>query len=129
MALRDQAINILHKSGLDGKDIWAKQDLPLEVRVRKTFLNGLKYQLGKWGFVYNKIGIHEDFTSMKVGPNKVIDISTSEGAFKHTWCENWASWAELQSSPELTSLLAKATADLAKSGKGKGKSKYPAAVQ
>ena len=128
-ALRDQAITILHKSGLDGKDIWAKQDLPLELRVRKTFLNSVKYQLGKWGFVYNEIEFNDDLTSMKVGPNKVLDISISEGAVKCEWHGSWATWAELQSSPEIAALLAKAETDLAKSDKGKGKSKYPTAVQ
>lgn len=59
----------------------------------------------------------------------ILDISIDEGTFKCKWREGWANWAELQTSPELADLVAKAKDDLAKSGEGKGKSKYPTAVQ
>ena len=127
--LRDQAVSLLHRSRLDGKDIWAKEDLPLDIQVRKSFLNSLKYQLGKWSFVYKEFGINEECTEMEAGGSQVLSIEIRNGLLKCTWNDAWAQWAELQDSPELKALLDKASKDLAGNGKGRGKSKYPAAVQ
>ena len=101
------------------------------MRVRKSFLNSLKYQLSKWGLVNNEMGIDNAYTSMTVVSNDhpVLTISVSQGSLECKWSHDWAQWVELQNSPELKALLDKARKDLAGSSKGKGKSKTPTAMQ
>ena len=125
-AARDQAIYALraslHKPGEE--TIWAKEDLPVHVSARKAFLNSLRYQLNKWGFVYDEMNIDAEYTTLKVGSKTVLKLTITEGKLHFDWCQDWAEWDELRSSTELATLLAKAASDLSKSGKGKGKSKY-----
>ena len=49
---RDAAVKLLRKerSQGNGESIWAKPDQPLEVRSCSSFLFGLKWLLGQWGF-------------------------------------------------------------------------------
>ena len=66
---RDIAVALLRSAELTeaGNRVWATQDLPLEKRTRKTFLLGLKWQLGEWGFMKREIEIDDDYSQLKVG--------------------------------------------------------------
>ena len=123
---RHEAVTALRAASLkhESKQVWAKEDLPIHINARKSFLNSLRYQLVQWGFVYNEMVIDAGYTTLSVGPKVVVIVSIKEGVMKYDWCEQWSAWQELQTSPELQVLVTKATADLAKAAKGKGNSKY-----
>ena len=57
---RDYAVQIFRKAGCQegGQKIWMKPDLPLEERVRHSFVFGLKYFLSEqWGWENNAIWV------------------------------------------------------------------------
>ena len=123
---RDEAVAALRAAGLEHEStqVWAKEDLPIHINARKSFLNSLRYQLKQWGLVYNEMIIDKCYTTLSVGLKVAVKISIEDGVMKYAWCEQWLAWQELQASHELQLLKTKATADLAKAAKGKGKSKY-----
>ena len=57
---RDNAVKIFRKAGCQegGQTIWMKPDLPIEERVRHSFVFGLKYFLSEqWGWENNAIWV------------------------------------------------------------------------
>ena len=104
-ASRDEAVSLLHGAGLnttDDSEVWAKVDLPIHTRAQKSFLNSLRWRLSQWGYVYNELEIDAAFTRLTVGDKQVLSLAIEKGAFKYQWCEAWANWAELQSSPRVS---------------------------
>ena len=124
---RDIAVALLRSAELTeaGNRVWATQDLPLEKRTRKTFLLGLKWQLGEWGFMKREIEIDDDYSQLKVGSSVVLTLSIVGTHMQCNWVDTWAQWEDLQTSEELKQLLARASNSLQKMGgaKGRGKSK------
>ena len=60
---RDAAIQIFRKAGCSegGQQVWMKPDLPIEDRVRQSFVFGVKYLLsGDWGWEKNAIWAEPD---------------------------------------------------------------------
>ena len=123
---RDTAVALLRSGSLKIGDspVWATQDLPVPVRVRKLFLMGLRWQLAQWGFWKQEIDINDDFTCMHIGTKMVVKVANGEGRLLFNWAEDWAQWAELQQSEELRQLIERSQTILQKHmGKGLGKSK------
>ena len=67
--------------------------------------------------------ISHDFTALKVCAHEVLKISINNNELQYKWADDWATWAELQNSPELKEVLSRATKAFEKAGKGKGKDK------
>ena len=53
----------------------------------------------------------------------MLKVSTEDGNLKLQWDDAWATWGDLQQSPELQAILDKSKGILDKRGKGAGKSK------
>ena len=125
---RDLAVSLIRSSlSREDKGIWANEDLPLPVRVRRSFLFGLKRCLADWGFPKQELSFDEAATTMTIGPTSVLNISIEGSTMNYTWHGAWADWQEFHSSSELRELIGKASASLQKlgaNGKGQGKSKY-----
>jgi hypothetical protein len=123
---RDTAVALLRSAGLThhGKNIWAKEDLPIETRSPKCFLLGLKRALRAWGF--SKINVDDDFTNLKLGSETGVAVECIDGKLRYKWHEKWANWKELQESMELREITQQAEDMLSKAqapGKGKGAAK------
>ena len=87
---RDDAMQLFQNAGLKegGNDVWAKEDLPIEVRARKSFLLGLKYMLKGWKF--ERIKVDDDFTSLTVGSDKVIEVTCAALTMTFKWLDSWS---------------------------------------
>lgn len=125
-AERDSAVSLLRDAGLkhNGQEVWAKEDLPLEVRAAKNYLLSLKRTMKEWGF--DHIQVDEGFTSLSVGPELVVSTTLVAGKLTPTWHSGWGSWDEFQNSPELRALADKSEEMLNRAGsggKGKGAAK------
>lgn len=106
-----------------GKRIWATQDLPIPVRARKSFLLGLRWQLGDWGLMKNQSSIDDMYGTMTSSGRNVVKVRCEKGELFIEWADDWSAWEELQTSPEVESLATRARTILSKAGKGSGKSK------
>ncbi|CAE8592202.1 unnamed protein product, partial [Polarella glacialis] len=123
---RDMAVTMLRDAGLkhSGNDIWAKEDLPLELRTAKSFLLGLKRVLKSWGF--GPVRADDNFSCLTVGTELVVDAGCSDGQFRIKWNDAWANWQELQTSPDVRNLIQAGTEMMTRSSqnvKGKGAAK------
>ena len=109
------------------KQIWCKQDQPIQVRAPQRFLFDFKKPLVEWDFTKASIRIEEDSLTMKVGGESVLEVSLLDNKLSLNWvADEWKSWNELQESPELASLISKANSTLEQARSGKGKGKGPA---
>jgi hypothetical protein len=121
---RDEAVKLLKKEGLKehGRDVWAKESLPIETRAPRTLLLGLKYLLKGWD-IHAKVD--EGMTQLTVGVEKVLSVSISGNKLNIEWEEAWGAWEELVNYQEVKDLIAKSTTMLERAN-GKAKGKGPA---
>ena len=112
------------KLSVNGSPVWASLDLPPLIRAKKVFMLGLRWQLGQWGFVKRDIVISEDYSNMSIGEKVILKFTSCvDGLLKLEWSDEWANWAEFQSSAEVQQLADRANAILEKQAKGVGKGK------
>ena len=71
----------------------------------------------------HELNIDDNFRSLRVGEEKVVDVAIENGNIVYSWAPNWNAWSDLQESEELQVLKDRAAAVLSKGGKGEGKSK------
>ena len=118
-----------HREG----EIWSKTDAPVEVRVTRRLLLGLRWQLHEWES-FDKMAIQLDVpaSTMTIGGKSVVSVSTEKNKLKIMWLDStWDQWKELHDSCEMEALIEtgnkkpqQAAEEKTKSlGKGKGKSK------
>ena len=106
------------------KDVWAKLDKPLDLRVCASFLFGLRWLLGEWGYKTNSYYIDTEELTFKVGKEPVLQVHIADAKLQLAWKDpTWEHWQELQSDPQYQALIQKANERLMKSGKGEGKGK------
>ena len=72
--------------------------------------------------------IDDLYTHLRVGGKVVLKVPTEDGNLKLQWDDSWATWGDLQQSPELQAILDKSKGILDKRGKGAGKSKAAGAA-
>ena len=128
---RDTAVALLRSVKFNEGDqtVWATQDLPPNVRARKLFLMGLRWQLGEWGFVKREIHMDEGYSKLMIEDQLILQVSDkADGVLQLAWSNEWANWEEFQQAPELHKLAEKANAILGKHTKGAGKSKSKSRV-
>jgi hypothetical protein len=130
-----RAIDMISKSKPMYKEseIWCKHDAPVEVRVIRSLLLGIRWQLNKWGAIDKKaIEVDVPAGTMTVHKKTVANVDIEDGKMKITWHdEAWKAWKELHDSTEVQELMQTGNARLqhamvsrnADFGKGKGKSK------
>ena len=123
---RDAAVQALQalKGTKDGNnDVWAKESLPLEDRVRKSMLLGVKYMLGNWGFKKSLMKVDDEYISLKCDKKTVLTVSVTTGGLVCNWDADWKTWAELQNCEEMKELITRTSEQLKKgaaASKGKG---------
>ena len=103
--------------------MWAKPDLPVEVRAPESYLFGLKKVLVGWGFAKACVRVDTAERNLKVGGELVVSTSVVGGRLRHAWHGSWATWAELHQSDEVVQLgrrVAEALGRAGGGGKGKG---------
>ena len=123
---RDDAVQALKGNKVGGSEVWAKEDLPIHVRVRKSVLLGMKYILGKWGYPRSQIKVDTSFTTMECNEKLSLTVSIESEQIMCTCDENWQTWEELHQSEEVKQLMATAVEQLKKvptDGKGFSKGK------
>ena len=98
---RDDAMQLFWNAGLKegGNDVWAKEDLPIEVRARKSFLLGLKYVLKGWKF--ERIKVDDDFTLLMVGSDQVVEVTCTAVTMTFKWLDSWSEWKVFMDAPEV----------------------------
>jgi hypothetical protein len=108
---RATAVALLRSAGLQegGARLWVTQDLPFLIRSRKMFLIGWMSQLAQSGFMKHELSIDENFRSVLVGGQKVINMATENGNVVYTWSPQWDAWNDIQHSEELQLLKDRAS--------------------
>ena len=124
---RDAAIQIFEglTKGGDGGSVWAKIDKELMPRILSSFLGGLRWHLGEWGYRKNSYSFHEDTWTFHALNQPVLQASLKNGQLVIEWKnEEWGNWNELQNSDEFKNLVKNANDKWSKvARKGKGKTK------
>jgi hypothetical protein len=109
--------------------MWADYKAPIETRVVRGFLAGLRRQLMEWKVTSNPkcIQVSMDTGTLKVDGKDVVMAMVEGNEFKTEWLKpEWASWEELQQSKELQEIIKTSKDRLASSrantvkGAGKG---------
>ena len=125
---RDEALEKLKSAALShhGENIWANASSPLNIRVPRSFLLGMRYLLIKWGF--DKTLIRVDDVNMILFIDHVEHASACvvDNRLSVKWSISWESWSELYADADVKKLLKTAQTKLARGGtgsKGRGKSK------
>ena len=115
------------RPNMSGKHVWCKFDQPIEARVPKSFLLGLRWQLVQWGFEKQDVRVDDEHMIMKVGGVPVLQVVIDGQKLNTNWLDSsWALWPDLQQSKELQTLVQsasdklKASFDNRAKGNGKG---------
>ena len=108
--------------------LFAKIDLPFDVRTVEAALYSMKKMLVSWNFNPScvKYDIHSGI--LTVAGKEIVKVRVQDFALKFTWCDGeWQAWGELQESTEMAEIankahvrLEKAKARATNKGKGKG---------
>ena len=108
--------------------MWVDYKAPIEIRVVRGFLFGLRRQLMEWKVAVNpkSINVNMDTGILQVDKKDVVKAEVEGDEFKLEWLNSeWAHWGELQQSKELQEITKSARSRLASSrantAKGAGK--------
>lgn len=108
------------------KRIWVEFKAPIEKRVARGFVFGLRRQLMEWEFPSICINVEKDTGTLQVNKKDVVKAEVRGDEFTIEWLDPaWASWDILQQSKELEGLIKTSKDRLASSrastAKGAGK--------
>ena len=105
---RAEAVKALKKAGLkeNGREVWAKEHLPVEIRAPKGLFLGLKHLLNGWEIHGAKVS--EEMTELKVGTEPVLSVTISNNKLDIIWASAWGEWKELVEDPDVLQLIEKA---------------------
>ena len=124
---RDDAVSVLRRARCqqDGKDVWAKPDLPFEERTMRHLVFGAKRVMTDWG--YDKAGLWADPEngSLSLGGERVMCATIEGKVLKIDYGTGWQEFLNADvAHPEFKTLLQNIQDKLAKKpSKGKGKTK------
>ena len=107
---------------------WFKQDAPIRERAPLSFLLGLRWQVGEWGYSKKAIKVDEKALTLKFNGKEVVQVKVQPDKLHIEWLDpKWAVWKELHESVEIKTLIEAASKKIAQAGeseaKGKGKGK------
>ena len=134
---RDDLIERIQKTSTAGssttgsKRLYAKPDLPLDMRTADSTLFAIKRMLASWGFAKNCIQVDTAASTLSVAGKEIVKITVKEFKLILEWQDGeWETWEALTTSEELTSLTTERQSKLDKAkafatNKGKGKSSKP----
>ena len=124
---RDRAVESMRQANIkhpDGRLLWARPDLPAEVRIPESLLFAFKRTLVEWGFARSIVRVDTDTASVKVGGELALTAKSVGEQINCTWRGAWAKWADLHDGPDLKDIVDKAQSAMKNAGggtKGKGK--------
>ena len=102
------------------------RDMPVQDRVKFSFLLNLKKLLKEWEFQNTNFEDNSGTISMAGLP--VLRVDTDGLAFKLAWqADEWGQWKELTKDPKFIELVKVAEEKLQKSSQSKGRGKVGAA--
>ena len=115
-----------NKYKLNGKAVWAKNDLPISQRCPLTFLLGLRWQLLQWGYTRREVKVDDKLQTLSVDGQTVAEAKVINDKLDIKWLDGtWMRWEELQQALEMNTLIEAANTKLTKTAenraKGKGK--------
>ena len=129
---RDTAVRLLRgaKCEENGKQIWAKADKPVEIRVLQSLVFGTKHALGKYyekNQIWGDIAEPEKSGELWLGNDKLFTAKVTDNHITITFSENCESWLVHDDYPEFQAIIVAVKTKLA-SAKGGGKSKSKSKV-
>jgi hypothetical protein len=90
----------------EGHEVRCKPDAPVHVRVVRSLLLGLRWQLGEWGFNKKVIDVDVSSSIMTVEKKPVATAVIDGKKLSISWHDpTWNEWQELHSSVEMKGLL------------------------
>ena len=124
-AERDAAVSLLRGSGLKqgDKEFWAKEDLPIEDRARKSFLLSLRYLLNEKGTPKNLMKVDSSYNTFTYRRSEAVKVTIVDGCLDIKWAEDWKNWTAFQDSMELRDLIQRVSAMLTRADAGTGHGK------
>ena len=128
---RDMAVALLRSAGInqDGNKIWTTQDRAPVERAARNSCFGLKNLFRNvWGIPYVVHVMDGAPYSVRVGGEWALTAHVTQSGVKYKSHGEWATWDDLQTSPELKELMDKSDALVARASKGmKGSGKAASA--
>ena len=124
----NDALSAMKEALKNDTEAWCNFDLPIEQRVVNSVLFGMKAQLVAWKLPKKYLNVDTDTDTITAGGKDIVRASVVGDTLSIEWiAADWAQWEELQQSPEIDSIIAKAREKLAQSSKemGKGAGKGP----
>ena len=124
---QDDAVSVLRRARCqqDGKDVWAKPDLPFEERTMRHLVFGAKRVMTDWG--YDKAGLWADPENgpLSLGGERVMCATIEGKVLKIDYGTGWQEFLNADvAHPEFKTLPQNIQDKLAKKpSKGKGKTK------
>ncbi|CAK0862457.1 unnamed protein product, partial [Prorocentrum cordatum] len=93
--------------------VWAKPDLPFDIRMQHGVLFGLRRLLATWGFNKTCVKVNTDDSSLSVAGTVVTKTGVKDYQLELKWVDQeWGKWDALQSSSELSEITAGAKGKL-----------------
>ena len=122
---RDAAVSLLRGSGMKqgDKEFWAKEDLPIEDRARKSFLLSLRYLLNEKGTPKNLMKVDSSHNTLTYRRSEAVKVAIVDGCLDIKWADDWKSWTAFQESMELRDLIQRVSTMLTRADAGKGHGK------
>lgn len=121
-ANRDDAVSALQRAGIKEGDrkVWAKPDLPLEKRVVKAFVFGLKYAMvEKWGYNKSQIWVDPEEGALWVENEMAVgSVKVCGAELKVDFHNGWGDWLSDADFPQLLDLRKSLEAKLQSAGSG-----------
>ena len=111
-----------------GKPAWSGQDRPLQERVPRGFLFGMKRMLVEWGFNKKAINVIDASNTLAVEGEPILTAGVESDTLKMKWlAKSWEEWKDLTEAVQFQDLRkqadSKLTAAKILNSKGKGKGK------
>ena len=103
-------------------ELWCKPDAPVEVRVVRSVLLGLRWQLGEWGFSKKSIKVDVPASTFKVDGKIIVTLETNNDKINLIWNDDgWKQWQELHESKEMMKLMREGNDKLKQAAENRGK--------
>ena len=129
---RDKTIKMVKESAqtYDGQQVWAKSDMPLEIRTAQGVLFAAKHMLtsSEWGFDKRSLWVDTDENVLKCGEDLVMKTGTENHKHLIEYGGAWKDYIEIDNEQwaktvkEAEEKLAKKPTKGVGKGSGKGKS-------
>ena len=126
--MRDQAVKSFNamKINLMDKQAFMSPDLPMEVRMQRRVLFGLKKLLVEWQFSKGSVYVDTGNFTLLVEDVLVLKVSVQNFKVSMEWMdERWRTWPDLHDNHEFQVLVESTEENLAaaqvRKSKGKGK--------